>query len=291
MVLPGSETLDLKRTTGELRDALVNPICHRYHTEAGASVGVGFSASVVTSRISEKMTATPSTPRVPGCGVASGASRSSCYDPAVLSFDAPLTFREFMTHEDLPLATVFRDLLELLASRPDAVLFGAQAVNAYCETERMTHDIDVMSTEAGALAEVIRSHLAAKFHIAVRLREIGEERAYRVYQLRKPRNRHLADIRQVDALPAFNEIAGVRVATPVELLAMKVMSMAARRNRPKGDTDRADLRRLLLAFPDLKVEGGPVASRLCTLAASDEALGVWSELVAEQVEPDEEEGW
>src|SRR5438309_2003555 len=97
------------------------------------------------------------------------------YDSCVLQFDAPLTFREFMTHEELPLATVFREILLFLGQRRDALLFGAQAVNAYCETERMTHDIDVLSTEAAALAEALRAHLADRFHIAVRVREVIED--------------------------------------------------------------------------------------------------------------------
>lgn len=214
-----------------------------------------------------------------------------CYDRNVLLSDAPLTFREFMTREALPLATVFREVLEFLADRPDAVLFGAQAVNAYCETERMTHDIDVLSTDASGLAEHLRAHLAAKFHIAARVREIVPGCGFRVYQLRRPKNRHLVDLRQVSQLPAHREIQGVRVIAPVDLIAMKIESMAARRDRPKGDTDHADLRRLLLAFPDLKSEQGPVCDRLRAMSVSDAALFLWCEVARQPIQPDEDEGY
>lgn len=70
--------------------------------------------------------------------------------------DAPLTFREFMTHETAPLAVVFREILGLLSTRPDAVLFAAQAINAYCEPPRMTEDVDVLSTRAEELASTWR---------------------------------------------------------------------------------------------------------------------------------------
>ena len=204
----------------------------------------------------------------------------------MLQFDGPLSFREFMTHEELPLATLFRDVLEFLASRPDAVLFGAQAVNAYCETARMTHDIDLLSTDAAGLAEALRGHLAERFHIAVRVREVADQQGFRVYQVRKPKNRHLIDVRQTPSLPEHRLIEQVLVIAPVELIAMKVQSLSARRNRPKGDTDRADLRRLLLALPDLRVAVGAVSARLAALGVSESAQALWLELVQEPLEAD-----
>ena len=207
----------------------------------------------------------------------------------MLFFDAPLTFREFMTHEELPLSTLFREVLIFLAGRMDAVVFGAHAVNAYCETERMTHDVDILSMEAPVFAETLRSHLADRFHIAARIRAVAEERGYRIYQVRQPKNRHLVDIRQVDILPESRDIEGVRVVAPIALIAMKVIGFAARRNRPKGDTDRADLRRLLLAFPDLKVEWGEVAARLREMRAPEATLAVWRELATSPIEPDDDD--
>ena len=71
----------------------------------------------------------------------------------MLLLDAPATVREVMTHEEVPLADVFREVGRFLIGREDVVLFGAQAVNVYAETERMTQDVDVMSTRAEALTE------------------------------------------------------------------------------------------------------------------------------------------
>lgn len=208
---------------------------------------------------------------------------------SVLSLDAPLTFREFMTHEELPLATVFREVLLFVAGRAGAVVFGAHAVNAYCETERMTHDVDILSMDAAALAETLGAHLANRFHIAVRIRVVAEGRGYRIYQVRQPKNRHLVDVRHVDVLPESREIEGVQVVGPTTLVAMKVVGFAARKNRPKGDTDRADLRRLLLAFPDLKVESGEVSARLREMGATEAAFATWRELAASSIEPDDDD--
>ena len=41
-----------------------------------------------------------------------------------------LTFQEFIMSESLPLATIQEAVLEFLRGRDDAVVFGAQAVNA-----------------------------------------------------------------------------------------------------------------------------------------------------------------
>ena len=207
----------------------------------------------------------------------------------MLQFDGPLSFREYMTHEELPLATVFRAVLEFLASRPDAVLFGAQAVNAYCESARMTHDIDILSTDAPGLAEALRAHLSERFHVAVRVREVADQQGYRVYQVRKPKNRHLVDVRQTPTLPEHRRIEQVQVIAPVDLIAMKLQSLSARRNRPKGDTDRADLRRLLLALPDLRVAEGAVAERLAVVGAGEPTRALWLELVREPLEADDDD--
>ena len=103
--------------------------------------------------------------------------------------------------EPVPLAEIHRAVLELLRDVDDAVLFGAQAVNAYVDEPRMTQDVDILSSRAAQLAEQLREHLKARFHIAVRVRQIGQGRAFRVYQVRRPKNRHLVDVRSVDALP------------------------------------------------------------------------------------------
>ena len=49
-----------------------------------------------------------------------------------------LTFQEFTMHDPLPLTSLHEAVLEFLRDRHDAVLFGAQAVNAYVkEPHRM----------------------------------------------------------------------------------------------------------------------------------------------------------
>jgi hypothetical protein len=145
-------------------------------------------------------------------------------------FDGPLTFREFMTHEELPLATIFREVLTYLRRRTDAVLFGAHAVNAWCEPARMTADVDVMSVEAATLVEDLRG-----------------------------------------------------------LVAMKVVSIAARDGKPKALTDRVDVARLLLGFGELRDPCGPVAVALRQMGAGEGALALWRELAAERLVPDDED--
>ena len=84
-----------------------------------------------------------------------------------------LTFKEFAMREPLPLATIHDAVLQFLRGRDDAVVFGAQAVNAYVDEPRMSQDIDLVSTRANELAEELREYLSERFHIAVRVRVIG----------------------------------------------------------------------------------------------------------------------
>ncbi|HZT79040.1 MAG TPA: hypothetical protein VFA26_02360 [Gemmataceae bacterium] len=197
--------------------------------------------------------------------------------------DGSLTFREFAMREPLPLATIQDAVLEFLRGRGDAVLFGAQAVNAYVDKARATEDVDVMSPRAEELAGEIRAFLNQRFHIAVRVRSVRGGIGFRVYQVRKPKNRHLVDVRLVTALPPHQRVEGVSVLTPAALAASKVMSIAGRGNTVEGMMDRADLGRLLLAFPKLKVEKGLVATCLRDLEAAEEAFAVWKEVVAQDI--------
>jgi len=164
--------------------------------------------------------------------------------------DGALSIREFAMGEPLPLATVHDEILRFLRNRSDAVLFGAQAVNAYVDESRMTQDVDILSTRAKELAELLRAHLAKTFTIVARTREVAGGQGFRVYQLRQPKNRHLADVRQVDALPPTQLVSDIMVLSPPDLIAQKVISVTARGDQPKGDTDRRDLKVLLLAYPN-----------------------------------------
>lgn len=190
--------------------------------------------------------------------------------------------------EALPLARIHDAILDFLRDREDAVLFGAQAVNAYVDEPRMTQDVDIMSTRADSLAEELRSHLASTFAIAARIREVGSGQGYRIYQLREPRNRHLADIRSVTRLPETQLIAKIRIPLPEELIAQKVIAFTARRGQAKSGTDWRDLAMLLLAFPHLKSPTGVVLDLLRGSSASAGVLSEWQRLVETDIQsPDD----
>lgn len=187
--------------------------------------------------------------------------------------------------EPLPLARIHDAILEFLRNRNDAVLFGAQAVNAYVDEPRMTQDVDIMSTRGRELAEELRAHLAGTFTIAARVREVANGRGFRIYELREPKNRHVADVRQVDALPPTRTVSDILVPTPEELVAQKVLSYISRRGQPKSDTDLRDLKVLLLAYPLLKAQSSAVLDRLRGHSADDQAIAEWNRLAAMEIKP------
>lgn len=190
--------------------------------------------------------------------------------------------------ETLPLATIQDAVLGFLRGRKDAVVFGAQAVNAYVDEPRMTQDIDLLSVQASALAQQLRDYLSERFHVAVRVREIGEGREYRIYQVQKLGNRHLVGVRSVEHLPETRLIAQVLVIAPVDLIASKVVSYAQRRGSPKSGTDWRDLG-MLLSFPDFKRDSGPVTDLLLAMGAAPGVLDVWHDLVAQDIQPGNED--
>ena len=185
--------------------------------------------------------------------------------------------------EQLPLAAIHDAVLEFLRGREDAVLFGAQAVNAYVAEPRMSQDIDLVSTRADELAEELREHLSERFHIAIRVRAISDGKGYRLFQVQKPRNRHLVDLRMVKSLPHAERIADVLVTAPADLIAQKVISYHARRGQPKAGTDWRDLAMLLLTFPELKQEQGAVGRTLRSAGVKDDVMQTWRELVAQEL--------
>jgi len=200
-----------------------------------------------------------------------------------------LTFQEFMSGETLPLATIHDAVLDHLRGVDDAVLFGAYAVNAYVPGPRMTPVIDLLSPRAPEVAERLRAFLADHFHIAVRVREVASGRGHRVYQVRQEGNRHLVDVQSVTTMPAARRIAGVLVLEPVELIAMKVTAYESRRAQPKAGTDWRDIAELLLAFPELNREEGPVADRLRSSGADEATFGTWRGLVAQEIRSSDED--
>jgi hypothetical protein len=201
-----------------------------------------------------------------------------------------LTFKEFAMSEPLPLATIQEAVLDFLRGRDDVVVFGATAVNAYVAEPRMTQDIDLMSTRAAELVRELCEYLSERFHIAVRVRVVGEGKGYRVFQIQKSGNRHLVDVRPVTALPTSQRIENILVISPPELIARKVVSYYSRRGNPKAFSDMRDLAMLLLAFPDLKNELGAVGEALKSLSVKEEVMNAWRDLVAQEIsQPNDEE--
>jgi hypothetical protein len=201
-----------------------------------------------------------------------------------------LTFKEFAVSEPLPLATIHEAVLDFLRGRDDIVVFGATAVNAYVAEPRMTQDIDLMSTHPAELVRELCEHLGERFHIAVRVRVVGEGKGYRVFQIQKSGNRHLVDVRPVKSLPASQRIEDILVISPPELIARKVVSYYSRRGKPKAFSDRRDLAMLLLAFPALKSEFGLVEEALKALGVKEEVMNAWRSLVAEEIsQPNDED--
>ncbi len=203
--------------------------------------------------------------------------------------DPGLSFREIVMKDPLPKATIQQAVIDFLDGRDDAALFGAMAVNAYVDEHRMTEDVDIVSTRAESLAEELREHLNEMFHVAVRIRTVGDGIGYRIYQLARPKNRHLVDLRPVAVLPPTERIAGVLVLTPAAVIAGKVKAYCQRKGKPKAGTDWRDIAHLLLKFPELKTDSGPVQERLLAEDAEPGVLAMWRCLVAEEILPEEED--
>jgi Nucleotidyl transferase AbiEii toxin, Type IV TA system len=196
-----------------------------------------------------------------------------------------LTFQEFIMHETLPLSKIQETVLEFLKGRDDVVLFGSQAVNAYVFEPRMTQDVDLLALKAKDFAEELRFVLSEKFHIAVRVREIGTQ-GLRIYQLRNEGNRHLVDVRPIDDLPNTQLIENIQVLSPLELIVSKTISYHAHKGKPKAGTDWRDLAMLLLQFPELKQE---VTANLRTKNVSEDVLKTWYEVESEDIQVEDED--
>jgi hypothetical protein len=194
-----------------------------------------------------------------------------------------LTFQEFAMSEQLPLATIQSAVLEVLRGRTDIVLFGAQAVNAWVGEPRMAQNIDILSSRAEAVAAEIRSYLAERFQVAMRVREVKAGIGYRVYQLQKSGNRHLVDIRSVSVLPASETIEQILVLAPIELIAYKLIAYHQRQGKPKAGTDWRDLAMLLLKFPELKVDPGPVTTCLEIAEVGPGVFSIWRDFVRQDL--------
>jgi len=90
-------------------------------------------------------------------------------------------------------------------------------------------------------------------------------------------------------LPPSQRIAQVLVASPEELIALKVISYYQRRGQPKSGTDWRDVAMLLLAFPELKQNDGLVVERLKAENAGEDVMNLWSDLVKQEIQSTDEE--
>ena len=149
----------------------------------------------------------------------------------------------------------------------------------------MTQDIDLLSTDAKNLAEKLRVFLSEKFHIAVRVREIGDK-GLRIYQVRKEGNRHLIDIRLITEFPETDIIEEIQILSPLELIVSKVISFQSRYGKPKSWTDRRDVAVLLLRFPELKEK---VVENLQTKNVSEAVLETWAEIERQDFQFEDED--
>lgn len=203
--------------------------------------------------------------------------------------DTGLSFREFIAREELPTSRMQAAVFQFLEGRKDTVMFGAQAVNAYIAEARFSEDIDLLSTNAAEIAEELRDYLARTFQMAVQILNVVKNKGFRLYQIRKPRNRHLVDIRAVDILPPARNIGGVLVVSPENLVAQKIQSYVARKGRPKSWTDRRDLAMLLVEFPQLQRNPEIVKNCLRESGASEQVLRACDEIMHEKVIPEDED--
>jgi hypothetical protein len=118
---------------------------------------------------------------------------------------------------------------------------------------------------------------------------VGEGRGYRLYQVQKAGNRHLVDLRPVETLRLAQRIEQILVMAPAELIASKVISYYQRRGKPKAGTDWRDLALLLLKFPELKRNSGLVIDSLKASQVKPAILTLWQDIVATEIEPEDEE--
>lgn len=153
----------------------------------------------------------------------------------------------------------------------------------------MTENVDLLSTRADALAEDLRAFVSEHFNVSIHLRRVANGRGLRLFQLRKEGNRHLVDLRVVDALPPAQRIEQVLVLDPVDLIATKILALHRRRGRPKAGTDWRDVAMLLLTFPALKQADGAVAERLKAMGVDEAVLDEWRQVAAHSIELEADE--
>jgi hypothetical protein len=200
-----------------------------------------------------------------------------------------LTATELLMHDPVPIHRVQEAIFEFCRGRADVVVFGAQAVNVYAPIARMTQDVDLLSSQPREVAQALAQAIGDHFHIAARVREVHPGKGFRVYQVRREGNRHLADVRLAEfSLDDSVEHDGIRFVSLSIVVALKLRALAKRRLAPKGATDLADLRRLLIAHPELRTKTGPVSDAILRTGGGEDASRAWHELLEQPVITDED---
>ena len=197
--------------------------------------------------------------------------------------DGPLSFYEFATREPHPLAIIQTAVLKFLRRRNDVALCGSQAVNAYVAETRLTEDVDVLALHAAQLAQELRVFLKGKFRMAIRVGELRNRLEFRVYQARRPKPRYLVDIRPIAELPPTKWVSQVQIVSPAEVIAGKVIVLHHRKQTPKSGTDWRDLALMLLTFPKLRADPGPVRDRLLHHGIGTEILDTWNQILERKI--------
>ncbi len=137
--------------------------------------------------------------------------------------------------EPLPLHRIQEAIFEFCRGRADVVVFGAQAVNVYVSTPRMTQDVDLLCCQPREQADALAKAIGDGFRIAARVREVIPGKGFRVYQLRREGNRHFADVRLADfPLDDSVELGGIRYVSLPTIVALKVRALSRRRLAPQG---------------------------------------------------------
>jgi hypothetical protein len=200
-----------------------------------------------------------------------------------------LTAAEYHMRETLPIFLIQEAIFEFCRGQPDIAIYGAQAVNLYVANARMTQDVDILCVNPAAVAAAMARRLGEVFQVAIRVREFRPGLAYRIFQLRAEGNRHLADARLAEfPLTDVVEQDGIRYVGLALLTALKVTALVKRKLAPKGATDLADVRRILLGHPELRQDEGDVARAIRLVGGADPELRQWHTLLAEPAVSDEE---
>jgi hypothetical protein len=133
-------------------------------------------------------------------------------------------------------------------------------------------------------------HRTASPELLARAEEVGVELGYSAYPADfKYEIQRKVESTPVAKLPPLRKVMEVQVVAPEELIAGKVIAYQHRLGSPKSGTDWRDIAILLLRFPKLKSEIGPVRRRLIAAGADAAVLSAWDRIVKQRIAPQPEE--